>query len=691
MSNKRKSVFTILLVRIIILVILVNGVMASFQIYETIKLQKRNVEITRDKIQSEIIGLLDTWKAILESMDKVFGQKIENTSERVVNLQEKCDLGTIDLFEQLELLELDPSYFLIDIIEDGFIVNTTQGSLLGLEIEDITHRKYLLKILESGNFEKKWLFSYRISPGGKFDQLRFVCISDQPTKDKKYIVELSTYSETADELVTMLIDRVTRLKSDNDDILSVNLHLTDQLSFIADTVMFEFHDEMVKKAFNQKESIYAQFTQKDRRLIADYIYHEAGDENVIMSGSVFSVITDITDHRIEVYRIILRQIIIIVCFLILLSGILVIAFRKLKITLKDLLLKTTIIADGNLKERVIVTGQNEFTTLAEQFNTMVEKLESAQNELKQKNEAIEKSNRILNERNEEITSQRDEILAQRDEIEAQRDLVTRQKDQILEQKHEMTDSITYASKIQSAILPPDEVIKYLLPKHFILYKPRDIVSGDFYWLTHIRGEIIIVVADCTGHGVPGAFMSMLGSALLNDVVRSIHKLQANLILNELRDQVILSLRQTGKEEETKDGMDLSMCLLNKENMKLQFAGAYNSLYLIRNGKLREIKGDKMPIGISSRAGKSFTNHTMKVYKDDTLYMFSDGYPDQFGGERGKKYLYTRFKTLLLEIQDRIMFDQKEILEQNMNEWMGLTGGNDKYDQVDDIIVMGIKI
>lgn len=692
MSKKRRSVFTLLLVRIIIVVLLINFGIASIQINETIKLQRRNAELTRAKIQSEISGLLDTWKAILESMDQVFGLLLENTSEKIVNLHEKSDLGNINLHEQLELLGLDTSCFEIKIIEDGTIINTTRRSDLGLNAYelDFEYKRRLLEILENGNFFKEWLITYTISEGLSH-QPRFMCSSYQPTKDKKYIVELGACSETADELITMFSDRMTRIKRDNDDVLFVNLHITDYLSFFEDTVIYELHDRMVNRAFNLKENITEQFTQSNRRLLADYIYYELGDKNWIMKRSVFSIITDITDQRIEVYQIIKRQIIIILCFLILLSGILVIATRKLKITLKDLLLKTTVIANGNLKERVIVTGQNEFTTLAEQFNTMVQKLESSQNELKQKNQEIEESNQMLQERNEEITSQKDEISAQRDKIEAQRDMVTKQKDQILEQKQAMTDSIQYASRIQSAILPPDEVIKYLLPKHFILYKPRDIVSGDYYWMTHQRGEIIIVVADCTGHGVPGAFMSMLGSALLNEVVNKSERLKANLILNELRDQVILSLRQSGKAEEAKDGMDISLCILNKETMKLQYAGAYNPLYLIRKGKLKEIKGDKMPIGISSKAGKSFTNNEIRVYKDDSLYMFSDGYADQFGGEKGKKFMSKRFKQLLLDIQDNIMFDQKEILEQTINEWMGITGLYKEVDQIDDIIVMGIKI
>ena len=203
--------------------------------------------------------------------------------------------------------------------------------------------------------------------------------------------------------------------------------------------------------------------------------------------------------------------------------------------------------------------------------------------------------------------------------------------------------------------------------------------------------LIIVVADCTGHGVPGAFMSMLGSAILKDVVNSSNILHANQILNDLREKVILSLRQTGQTGEAKDGMDISLCIINTERMRLQYAGAYQPLFLIRKGTLKEIKADKMPIGISSKAGKSFTNSEIKIFKNDSLYLFSDGYVDQFGGENGRKFLSIRFKQLLIDIQDHIMFDQKEILDQNINDWMGLTGLNKKHDQVDDITVLGIKI
>ncbi len=285
-----------------------------------------------------------------------------------------------------------------------------------------------------------------------------------------------------------------------------------------------------------------------------------------------------------------------------------------------------------------------------------------------------------------------EISEKNEELEQQNLNLAMQRDEIHEQKQAITDSIEYAKRIQTATLPPVDVLKNLLPKHFILYKPLQIVSGDFYWLTRKQGKIIVAVADCTGHGVPGAFMSMLGSALLNDIVNNMDVLQANLILNELRDRVIQSLRQTGEADEARDGMDISLCVIDGDNMQLQYAGAHNPLYLIREGKLTEVKADTMPIGISSEARRPFTNHQLTLLKDDAFYLFTDGYVDQFGGERRKRFMTSRLKSLLIEMHDKSMSDQKAILERRLQEWMGLTGLYEKeYGQIDDIVIMGIKV
>jgi serine phosphatase RsbU (regulator of sigma subunit) len=256
---------------------------------------------------------------------------------------------------------------------------------------------------------------------------------------------------------------------------------------------------------------------------------------------------------------------------------------------------------------------------------------------------------------------------------------------ITEQKKEITDSIQYASRIQSALLPPGDYIDKLIPERFIIYMPRDIVSGDYYWITEKNGKVICVAADCTGHGVPGAFMSMLGIAFLNEIVSKQDDLHTDEILNELRAHVIKSLHQTGKEGESQDGMDIALYTLDLESNKLEYSGANNSLFIFRDSELVELKADKMPIGIHTRADIPFTRHHVDIQSKDMIYSFSDGYPDQFGGPQQKKFMVKNFKNVLSNIHTKQVKEQKTILEKTLHEWMAET------DQVDDILVIGIRV
>jgi len=289
----------------------------------------------------------------------------------------------------------------------------------------------------------------------------------------------------------------------------------------------------------------------------------------------------------------------------------------------------------------------------------------------------------------EIEAQRDEIEAQRDEVEAQRDLLETQRDVVVLQKDEIIDSINYAKRIQSAMLPPEIYITELLNENFILYKPRDIVSGDFYWIKQVKQYIIVLAADCTGHGVPGALMSMLGISYLNEIVQRREITQANQILNELRKQIKFSLRQHGKPDEAKDGIDMALCVLDLKNMRMQYAGANSPLYLIRDvediSELQEIKPDRMPIGYYQGKDKTFTNLDIQLEIGDTFYIFSDGYIDQKGGKDNKKFMSKNFKNLLLEVHDQAMHDQKEILENTLSDWMG------DHAQIDDLLVVGVRV
>ena len=271
------------------------------------------------------------------------------------------------------------------------------------------------------------------------------------------------------------------------------------------------------------------------------------------------------------------------------------------------------------------------------------------------------------------------------EIARQKEEIEKQKEVLSNQKEEITSSISYGKRIQKAIFPPKEVLGKLLPEFFILFRPRDIVSGDFYWISEKNDKIIITVADCTGHGVPGAFMSILGYTLLGEIANNYPITTAGSFLNKLRTKLKSALHQTGKDTEAKDGIDMSLCIIDKKNNTLQYAGAYNPLYIIRNNKFQIIKGDKMPIGIHYIKEVPFRNHKIKLHPGDVIYLFTDGYIDQFGGPNNKKYKIVPFRKLLLKIHKKKMSDQKRSLGKELNKWM------DNNDQVDDILIIGIKI
>jgi len=267
-------------------------------------------------------------------------------------------------------------------------------------------------------------------------------------------------------------------------------------------------------------------------------------------------------------------------------------------------------------------------------------------------------------------------------------LINRQKEIVESQKKHITDSIVYAQRIQQAILPSQELIENVLGDHFILFKPKDIVSGDFYWVTKINEWKIVAVTDCTGHGVPGAFMSMLGLSFLNEIVRKKEIIQSNQVLNELRTLIIENMQQKGEFDEQQDGMDMAICAINSVTKVCHFAGANNSLYIIRQGNLLEIKGDDMPVAIFNKMD-DFQNQEIQLEKNDRLYLSSDGYADQFGGERGRKFMKKHFKKVLLDNSDLPMKEQKTLLEKTLNEWMNHI--DKRFHQIDDITVIGMKI
>jgi serine phosphatase RsbU (regulator of sigma subunit) len=297
----------------------------------------------------------------------------------------------------------------------------------------------------------------------------------------------------------------------------------------------------------------------------------------------------------------------------------------------------------------------------------------------------------IEQQKEEITAQRDDILEkseileqQNEEIRTQSEEITAQRDALSYQKNEIVSSIQYAQRIQNAVLPSLDSFKEVFSDFFVLYKPRDIVSGDFYWLRKVNNQVIQVTADCTGHGVPGAFMSILAISLLNEIMGKSNLDNAGEILNNLRKKIKIVLHQQGKDSEQKDGMDIALCIYDLENNTMQYAGAYNSLYLVRNNELIEYKADLQPCAVHILES-DFTTHFIKIKKGDIIYTFSDGYVDQRGGVYYKKYMAKNFRNYLLSICHEPLEKQKELLDRNIETWK-----NGK-EQIDDITVVGVKI
>ncbi|MDP3567537.1 SpoIIE family protein phosphatase [Sediminibacterium sp.] len=270
-------------------------------------------------------------------------------------------------------------------------------------------------------------------------------------------------------------------------------------------------------------------------------------------------------------------------------------------------------------------------------------------------------------------------------LELQKKEVQHQKSIIEEKQHEIISSINYAQRIQSAVLTGEEVWNKISKEHFIFFQPRDIVSGDFYW-AHVlsNGRAVFALADCTGHGVPGGFMSMLGNSFLNELVVENKLFKADEILNRLRDKVIAALFQKG-ETQQKDGMDMALCVWNKMDNTLEFAGANNILYLVRDKQLLEYKGDKMPIGAYLEENKKFSAQKITVQTNDFIYLTTDGFADQFGGEKGKKFKSKQLEQLLVEVSSLPSEEQKERLTKAFLNWKL------KQEQTDDVSVIGIKV
>ncbi|WP_291727773.1 tetratricopeptide repeat protein [Bernardetia sp.] len=320
-------------------------------------------------------------------------------------------------------------------------------------------------------------------------------------------------------------------------------------------------------------------------------------------------------------------------------------------------------------------------------------LENQKKEIIQKHEELQASEEELRQNSEELQTTNEQLTLVKMSIEEKNlalgaSLVEleNQKEIIEKKNHDITSSINYAKRIQVAMLPDLDKIKEALPQSFVFFQPRDIVSGDFYWFSQVSDKKCVIAAcDCTGHGVPGAFMSLIGNDVLNETVNARNVHEADKILHDLHSGVVNALNQ--RATDNRDGMDMTLCVVDKENKQVHFAGAKNEVVYIQNGEVGRLKGDKMPIGGERLdVERFFHKETVDISSPTIFYMFSDGFQDQFGGDKGRKYMKKRFREFLVEIHNQPFEEQERILKLEFDAWL-----SGKYQQVDDVLVIGFKV
>jgi phosphoserine phosphatase RsbU/P len=638
-------------------------------------------EIKNKLIVDEIKSMLEFQDIAFEILENNLGKRMNDFSNLLAGkyFSDTRNIEKINLKTIQKELGMNPDMEDIYVINnDGIIVNTTFEKDKGLNLYSFgeKHKKYIQSVFKNGKFINE---RFAIESSTK----RIKKYSYQPTNDRKYIIEIGFYSKYADRIINFIRDAPKNFSEKQGNLISVDIFiLTDKpFSLNEEAVLAETHKPLLEKIFSDKTSITVNANESGRIIKYKYIYMDRKNSD-LYKGSALRIVSDFTDEA-RMLRNELLKLLGIFGFAIIIVVILV--YRKTKIItnpIKNLVENINRITHGHLNERADVIGNNEIATLSEQFNKMVAELESYYNELEQK----------VRDRTAEIMQQKEEIETQRDAIEQQRNMLAETNknlenayEEISDQKKHITDSIIYAKRIQTAILPPDDYLQKISSNIFIHYKPKDIVSGDFYWISEVDDLMMIAAVDCTGHGVPGAFMSIVGYNNLNFAVNVKKARRSGEILNELNQAVTDTLRQHRGHVTLRDGMDIALCCIDFEKMNLSYAGANNPLVLVRNNEIITYEATKAPIG--AFVGEELTNfkeHEIKIMKNDMLYIFSDGYADQFGGPNNKKFMSKRFKEQLLEISGNPLPKQKDMLEYTFEMWRG------KEEQVDDILVIGIR-
>jgi serine phosphatase RsbU (regulator of sigma subunit) len=654
MSARKTTIFRQLIFNIAIPTLLALLVIAILNFVRTRSILESAATEKTKLLSNEVTKILKFQDIAFNLIEEELNVRMKSLNTLLVNdyFDKNTNPESCDLFKIAKNLGMDPGNEDIYVINrDGLVINTTFRNDYNVNLFSFGEqfKTYLKNIFDSGELVVD-LFATEASTKRpkKYSYLA--------TKDKKYIVELGFYSRKADEIIRIMEETKNEIKNESKGIVDIELFLMADKPFSMnrDALEVKGQENALLSAFQKKDT--TTFIEKTggKWLQYQYIYMDRRESN-LYKGAVIRIISDVTQQQALFRQEAIRFMLIFGITMLILAYLIYRKTRVITLPIQKLVENVDRISNGNLRERAEVSGNNEITILSEKFNMMVAQLESYYYELEEK----------VRERTLKIEKQKEEIE---------------------EQKKNITDSIYYARRIQNAILPSFNLIDKCFGNYFILYMPKDIVSGDFYWMHETDSHVMIAAVDCTGHGVPGAFMSIVGFNQLNHAVNVKKAKRASDILDALNHGVITTLNENKNESSIKDGMDMSLCVFNFKERKAQFAGANNPLILVRNNELIRYKADRFPIGVfDGERPQKFRNNEIEIADGDCYYLFSDGFADQFGGPDNKKFMNRRFEELLREVSGLPVLEQKKVLAEKLKDWMG------ENEQIDDILVIGIKI
>lgn len=665
--KKRNTIFRQLLVTILIPVILIIGGISLYNFWKKKKEIHENRKEHLTQVKSELKDFVVFFDNTIAEFEHKLSEQAAFFSDTLVNhiFANTKDIESADLKELRKSIGMTDDQDIYIVNKKGVIVNTTYAADLGLDFFSfgdffIQHFNHVWDV---GTFvEDRISLEMSTKLPKKYTY--------QSTLDKQYVVELGLYDTYSKNIVDLFTQKLNSIADKYDDIDTISLYFgTDKFinyqgHYLTDAQMQDAKKGLEGKSEFQmvfeddgvtRTTLFMQLELDDSALQDDYVirvkYNNARELALIAA-------------EVKLFGLLLLFIIIPMSLLILWRA------KVISKPISVLLEKMDVISKGDLNTQVPVTGNNEVTDLSIHFNDMMK-------ELKQSHDTLEEK---VQERTKELV----------------------EKNKVIESTHKsIQDSINYSKRLQKAVLPKTEEIKKRLSESFVLFRPKDVVSGDFYWFENHGGYDFIAAADCTGHGVPGAMVSFVCNNALNRSLYEFSKLSPENVLQHTREIVIETFSKSGQD--IKDGMDIAMCRISEKRDELLFVGANNPCWIIRKNEylselelnsrktvkgevysLIEVVGDKKPIGLHEDMSP-FTCHNISVCEGDTYYLFTDGYADQFGGKKGKKLMYKPFKKLLLEMAEAPLDEQKDKLELSFDSWMG------DFEQVDDVCVIGFRL